>query len=154
MLHRFIRLLVFFIFCKTCSSQLSDKTDVHKLLNTNENKDTLYFVAVFLLTTLEGSAELGDKSNRDDFFQRVRAAKETWAHPIKHFYAVVGKQSSNDRIIKDTKYCQDHTHHYREITKHIKDATEEVYVCNGIRVLYLPYCNPSSWGPMVFFCNF
>ena len=60
------------------------------------------------------------------------------------------KYNRKINILNDKNKCHDQTAHYRKITKHIHPPTrEEIYVCDGIHVLHLPYCDPSSWGPMV-----
>ena len=120
--------------------QLSEKTKIQTLLNTPENKGVLNFVAVFVLTTLT-----------DKFFtKRVEVSRLTWAHPVKHFYAVTGENSENRRFLNNKKRCHDHTDHYKKIMKHFATPTrEEIYICDGIHVLHLPYCDSSYWGPMV-----
>ena len=134
--------------------QLSTKTDIHKRLNVPHDKDSLDFVAVFLLTTL------GEKW----FQNRVKVSRDTWAYPVKHYYAVVGgvgdvpnthhkfikEAEENIQILHNTSRCQNLTSGYRVVTQHITPATrEEIYLCDDIHVLYLPYCDSSSWGPMV-----
>ena len=88
--------------------------------------------------------------NEKFFKNRIIVSKQTWGYQVKHFFAVTGEDSGNRKILNDKNRCQDHTAHYRKITKHIHPPTrEEIYVCDGIHVLHLPYCDPSSWGPMV-----
>ena len=140
----FIRLLTIFSFVVLISHfgfcQLSEKTKIQTILNTPENKNSLNFVAVFLLTTL----------NEKFLKNRIDVSKRTWGHPVKHFYAVTGENSENRQILKDSNRCHDHTDHYRKITKHIAPKTrEEIYICDGIHVLHMPYCDSSHWGPMV-----
>jgi len=134
-----------------CSAQLSNTTDIEKHLGPPETKDSLTFVAVFLLTTLHGAAVFGGPGgNRVDFFMRVQASKATWGHPIKHFYAVVGDNEGNQQILANPQYCTNLTRQYHHHMVHASEhPKEEVYECAGIRVLYLPYCNHKSWGPMV-----
>lgn len=136
---------------QTVKSQLSDKSNIQTILSTPENKDSLSFVAVFLLTTLHGATAFGGPGgDRVDFFQRVQASKATWAHPIKHFYAVIGKNDANIQILVNPKYCTNLTKQYHHHVSHVSAyPAEEVFECAGIRVLYLPYCNHQSWGPMV-----
>ena len=180
-----ITLFQFLLTLRVTISQLSDRTQIHVHLNPETLKDTVNFVAVFLLTTLEGSAEFG-QGPKGDFFQRVRASRyhqicthaipsasfectifawsfsifhsslhiinfrSTWAYPIRHYYAVVGNNDNNLKILQNSKYCHSLTQHYRDSTKlFTSDNKEEIYKCNGIKVLYLPYCDSSSWGPMV-----
>jgi hypothetical protein len=123
-----ISLIVICYVISSCFGQLSEKTKIQTILNTNENKDSLNFVAVFLLTTLS-----------DRFFKsRVTVSRKTWGHPVKHFYAVTGENAANRLMLRDTKRCHDHTEHYRKITKHILPPTrEEVYICDGLHVLHL-----------------
>lgn len=134
-----------------CSAQLSDKTDIEKHLGTPESKDSLTYIAVFLLSTLTGAPEFGGAGgNRLDFFQRVKASKATWAHPIKHFYSVVGNSEENEKILVNPQYCTNLTKQYHHHMIHAAEhPREEVFECAGIRVLYLPYCNHKAWGPMV-----
>ncbi len=134
-----------------CTSQLSNRTNIHEVLNTKETKDSLNFVAVFLLTTLQGSKELQDYQGGPDFFQRVRASRQTWAYPVRHFYAVVGNNPENIKILSNTSICQNTTHRTRGHAKYQPLVNEEIFKCNGIQVIYLPYCDATSWGPKVCF---
>ena len=132
-----------------CFGILSSKTDIEKHLNTNANKNSLTYAAVFLLSTLQGAPEFGGPKEGRNFFARVQAARATWAWPLKHFYSVVGKQPDNDKIISNPSYCVNHTDMYHKHMSHMRTKPhEEVYECAGIKVLYLPYCDSSSWGPM------
>ena len=122
------------------TSQFSDKTKIQTILNTPNTKDTLNFVAVFLLTTLS-----------ERFFKnRIVVSRQTWGYQVKHFFAVTGEDSENRKILNDKNKCHDHTAHYRKITKHIHPPTrEEIYVCDGIHVLHLPYCDATGRGAKV-----
>ena len=132
-------------------AQLSSNTDIETKLNGPENKDNLKFMAVFLLSTLEGALAFGAGADpRRDFFARVKASKLTWGHPLPHFYSVVGNNDANKNILKNPKHCTDLTHHYHHSVKHVvSEPKEEVYECSGVKVLYLPFCDSSSWGPKV-----
>jgi hypothetical protein len=137
-----MRVFLLLLLLRYSLTQMSEKTSIHKVLNTPENKDRLNFVAVFLLSTL----------NERFFKNRVEVSKQTWGHPVKHFFAVTGESPSERKILADKDRCHNRTDHYRKITRHISPPTrEEIYICNGIHVLHLPYCDPSSWGPMVSF---
>jgi len=149
--YHLITLCLLLLASEIVLGQLSDKTDIQKHLSVPENKDSLNFLAVFLLSTLHGASVFGGPGgDRTDFFQRVQASKATWGHPIKHFYAVVGKKDDNVNILVNPKHCTNLTKQYHHHVSHISaHAAEEVFECAGIRVLYLPYCNHESWGPMV-----
>lgn len=122
-------------FCK-----LSNKTRIQTFLNTPENKDSLHFVAVFMLATFQP----------DYFDARILAAKQTWAHPVKTFYAVTGESIEERTVLHDTHRCKNHTEHYRKVTRHVVPPTkEEMYVCDGIHILHLPYCDNSYYGASV-----
>ena len=150
MLKRILGGIVVSLLLSFVTSQLSDKTDIQKYLSTNENKDNLTYLAVFLLSTLSESLDFGGTNSKRDFFARVKASKATWGHPIKHFYSVIGKSDDNIRILTNPNYCTNMTKQYHHHVSHVAEyPQEEVFECKGIRVLYLPYCDHSSWGPMV-----
>ena len=122
------------------SSELSNKTRIHTILNTPENKDSLHFVAVFMLATF----------NPHYFDFRVLTSKQTWAHPVKLFYAVTGESPDERKVLRDTNRCKNHTDHYRKVTRHAAPPTkEEMYICDGIHILHLPYCDNSYYGASV-----
>lgn len=140
--HEFvaINILLLLLFANKGTSELSNKTHIHTVLNTAENKDTLHYVAVFLLATF-----------RPDYFDyRILASKKTWAHSVKHFYAVTGENPEERKVLSDTIRCKNHTEHYRKVTRHITPPTkEEIYICNGIHILHLPHCDNSYHGASV-----
>lgn len=131
-------------------SNASKRNAVNAILSSKENEDSLNFLAVFMLSTLEGAHEMGGSAPRHrDFFHRVRASKETWAWPIRHYYSVIGKNQENLKILTNSSNCQNITQQHLEAMKGQPDVHEEIFVCHGIKVLYLPYCDHSSWGSKV-----
>jgi hypothetical protein len=125
---------------------------MYSILN-SQNQEPINFIAIFLLSSLRLATELGEEYHEvhggANFFARARAIQRTWANTVKHFYLVVGNGIEERRILSNPIYCQNLTVHYQERTKHIKYLYEEIYRCNGIRVLYIPYCDSSGWGPNV-----
>ena len=135
----FISIVLLFLTIKG-SSNLSNKTHIQTVLNTAGNKDSLNFLAVFMLATFQPNY----------FDVRILAAKQTWAHPAKQFYAVTGEGIEERKVLQDTHRCKNHTDHYRKVTRHVvPTAREEMYVCDGIHILHLSYCDDSYFGASV-----
>jgi hypothetical protein len=135
------------------SVPLSGTTTTYKLLNAQFH-EKIDFIAVFLLASLKNAIELGEKpvfshGRSEDFFARVSAAQQTWAYNVRHFYAVVGNGAEEKRILANTSACHSITKHYLDVMKKIPNIREEVYRCGNTKILYLPYCDTSGWGPDV-----
>jgi len=135
------------------SSPLTDTTKTYKVLN-SQSKEKVDFIAVFLLASLKNAVELGETfvkaHGRDEnFFTRIVASQQTWGYNIRHFYAVVGNGAEENRILSNTTACQRITKHYADVMKKASSMKEDVYRCGSIKILYLPYCDTSGWGPDV-----
>ena len=137
------------------SVPLSGSTNTYKLLNAQFH-EKIDFIAVFLLASLKNAIELGEKpvfahGRNEDFFARISAAQQTWAYNVRHFYAVVGNGAEEKRILANTSACHSISKHYVDVMKKIPGNVmrEEVYRCGNTKILYLPYCDTSGWGPDV-----
>lgn len=135
------------------SVPLSGTTTTYKQLNAQFH-EKIDFIAVFLLASLKNAIELGEKPNfshgrNEDFFARISAAQQTWAYNVRHFYAVVGNGLEEKRVLANTSACHSITKHYLDVMKKIPNIREEVYRCGNTKILYLPYCDTSGWGPDV-----
>lgn len=133
----------------------SNTTSTYHMFNSQMSHEPINFISIFLLSSLRMASELGEEFTEGqhgvtDFFRRVRSSQRTWAHGVKHFYSVVGNGPDEIRVLSNTIYCHNITSHYR--ARH-PTSKEEIYRCNGIKILYLPYCDPTSWGPMVCQCE-
>ena len=142
-----------FVLRSMCSDELTDTTATHTTLNT-QNKEKIEFIAIYLLSSFNMATELGEQriDNTDyyntDVFTRIRASQKTWAHHVKHFYAVVGRGEAEMRILPDQNYCSNLTDAYLHQTRYLPySRSEQIFSCNGIRILYLPQCKDGGWGP-------
>jgi hypothetical protein len=109
---------------------------------------------MFMLASLKNAVQLGEQvviahGRDEDFFARIYGIQQTWANHVRNFYAVVGNGDEEKRVLGNKSVCHSITKHYRDLLKKVPDLKEEVYRCNGIKVLYLPYCDTSGWGPQV-----
>lgn len=142
-----------------CDNELTNITTTHKVLN-GQSKEHLKFIAIFQLSSLNQATEFGEKRHYNtgpldtfsyyygsEVFTRIRASQKTWAHQAKHFYAVVGNGEAERRVLSNHKYCTNLTEAYLHQTSHLLyPRTEQVFSCNGIRLLYLPECKDGGWG--------
>jgi hypothetical protein len=120
-------------------------------------RDVINDVAVFLLGTFSGAAQFGEKKpalhGADNFFERVVAARVTWARYVRHFFMVTGAAPAESRVLPSA-HCDDVTAAYAtnaaggsDKGKERSDARpQEVHVCAGVAVLHLPRCEGTSWG--------
>jgi len=108
------------------------------------------FLSVFLLSSLQNAVELGesflDIPGTDDYFARIRAAQLTWAFNIRYFYSVVGAGDAERRVLSNSSICTNLTSDYFKRGFH---GEEHIFLCKGIKVLFLPYCDAGSWGHSV-----
>ena len=137
------------------SIPLSDSTNTYKLLNA-QSHEKIDFIAIFLLASLKNAIQLGESpqfshGRDEDFFARVTAAQQTWGYNVRNFYAVVGNGPEEKRILSNTSACHSITKHYRDILKKVPDFKEEIYRCGSTKILFLPYCDSSAWGPNVLY---
>ena len=133
----------------TCATQkLSNQHPIAKLLTKgldDENVD-IDFVAVFLMTGLRGATALGAKpykygGEERDYFERTVSSRHTWAHRVRHFYAVVGKETESQ--VLNSKACKKVTHYNQT------NLREEQYRCNDIPMLQFKQCLDTAWGSTV-----
>ena len=134
----------------SCENELTNNTRTHEILNA-QNKTPIKFIAIFLLSSLNMATELGESFRKvhgqSNVFARVRASQKTWAHHVKHFYSVVGRGKAELRALANQKYCTNLTDTYLHQTSHLLNPrTEQVFSCNGIRVLFLPDCKDGGFG--------
>ena len=134
-----------------CDNELTNVTNTHEILN-KQNNEPIEFIAIFLLSSLNMATEFGEQikyvHGQREVFTRTRASQKTWAHHVKHFYSVVGRGDAELRVLPNEKYCTNLTESYLHQTRHLLyPRSEQVFSCNGIRVLYLPECKDGGWGP-------
>lgn len=110
-------------------------------------------IAVFLLASLKNSIALGEPAPKSgefyDYFQRLSAAKQTWASKATHFYGVTGSGESETRIF-NRHQCRNlshpSTHHPHHAYRSYSNHPHVLYECAGTKILHVPACDGSSWG--------
>ena len=111
-----------------------------KLVNHNGHHNI--FTTVFIISTFANSKEFDTNLGHTDYVEMLRALRQTWAAEIKHFYMLTGDGQVERRVLANTNLCQNLTNHYIKEVAHIDPhAREQVYNCNGIKVLHMPYCD-------------
>ena len=115
-------------------------------------------IAIFLLASMAHAQQLGrpppkrDPLSKDpgydwevNYFDRVLAARATYAKNIMHFFMVVGRGQDEEAVLRSS--------HCRNITeanmKHwnLLNNSYELYLCHGVKVLYFSQCTNGNWGP-------
>lgn len=79
-----------------------------------------------------------------DYFSRAYDARHTWAIHARYFYLVTGHSSSETRVFSNESNCKNQTSSYIDLFPHFN---KQVYKCKGIKVLHIPTCDGTSWGP-------
>ena len=117
--------------------------------NYHPDRHVIKNVGIFLLASLSNAVELGEKEPDKDYinyFQRLVAAKQTWASRAHVFFGVTGQGSAESRALRNQTACRNQTLHFYELMN--RPSYEfHVYNCTGdIRILHFPYCNGESFG--------
>ena len=114
---------------------------------------TVEGIAVFLLASLTNSRRLGTVEDavdhRIDYFERLVAAKRTWAAHIVNFYGVTGNGIKEKEIFSETsRICANLTdsHQFKDVL-----VRGELYECSGsnstkVRILHLRTCEGTKFG--------
>ena len=107
-------------------------------------------VAVFLLATMRGSKALGVKAlggkEDDDYFERVRSARSTWAARVKHFFAVVGWDPEAEGKALASPHCKNVTSQQQQQQQHqLADGTE-LHRCQDVNIILARACDATAWG--------
>ena len=128
---------------------------MHKYINPNNTRssallhstlsildsDAVNDIGVFLLGTLSGSVHFGERHPKEDsdyYFERIIAAKHTWAKHLTHFYMVTADGTAEKRILKSPIYCNNtHSSKFAGGLNH----SYKLFVCSGIHILHLPHCS-------------
>lgn len=107
---------------------------------------TIRRIAVFFLGSLVNAQSLGDLDRSyfdEDFFYRAEISRATWAKHAKYFFYVTGNGEPERYILPNESVCKNVSKAFHMM---IPDFKQEVYECNNIMILHLPYCNGESWG--------
>ena len=115
-------------------------------------------VSVYLLGSLSNAQELGvpislinaDKGGYVDYFERLVAAKATWAARVAHFYGVLGSGEAETQGLKKCTYVPPPPAPLDSSRNNT--AAPQMYTCGvgGVSVLQLNKCDNSphgAWGP-------
>lgn len=112
-------------------------------------------IAVFLLGTLSNTVQFGEKQSEkhgaDYFFERVVAARMTWARYVKHFFVVTGAGDAEKRVLANPSYCTNLTGHHvgaggLNNNFHNQIHSFQMFQCAGIHILHFVRCEGTSWG--------
>ena len=128
--------------------------------HSKDPKVTFTGFGVFLLGTLRHAVDLGEPletghGSDAKYYDRLVAARATWAKHAKVFYAVTGKGGPQDRVLGNASACNNETIMFRKMlhNHHAKPRSFDVYRCGepelGMHVLHLPRCEDSYAGAEV-----
>eukprot|EP01038_Epipyxis_sp_PR26KG_P009409 gene9409-12671_t len=119
----------------------------HSEINDVDPKLKVRDIAVFLLASMTGARQFGVETSDfkgKNFFDRIVMANYTYTKHVEHFYMVVGDGANDRKVVLAPSHCINLTSSYEE--KLQKTGWGHMYSCMGIKVLYLPDCEGSSWG--------